>query len=1444
MKNQKTKWKKMLALLMVAVIFGNFNGSFIFSKAAEEKEPALLQHVVTLEENQKEVEENQREGISNHVKNPEENQEQQEESQENQEEEIIQENQKEEITKENQKEEIIQENLKENQEEDTNQVYLEENRKNPEESQENPETSRTAIKQLYIHSRVGGETWKPNMDLSDERLRQSLDFYVRIENTSANELVGDAYTIQWFQDGNLIQGTPKDAGEYTVKITLDDSLSEVAEMAAGYDSFSFKVRKMSLNNAILGLYGESSAVWTGNPVLPQGAYVANSSYTMPEDTYELQFIEGKNCTEVGTGYVNLVGKGPNVEGEKELTYQIQKQRIDLTSIKQEIVTSFTYDGTGKHAVLENSYEGIASIEYSGYHTSNWTKLEEMPVDVGNYKCFVKLIPEDTDHYYSEQWYQDYEITPLQLEVDTTVEKSRVYDTSTNVKTPEVTIKNLVKDDIVILSAQASYDTKHAGKNKTITVTYKMAGLDASNYIAPEDFSLTDGEIIQKEATVENIVLQSYYYNGKREVPLDQTTITNMDHWVLVAYSSVDDVSLDKSEVKAFMEDADVGVDKPVTFTGLKLAGADSGNYVLIQPKTTVTIRKVEFPNAIDIQMESYQYGSAVPTPSLPDYKGDGEITYKYREVDSGEEYQEWKEIEPETLKPGNYEMIAEVTETTNYRGGTTSYPKKFSVNRFSPEISGTENWEKIYGDKDFYLDITQKGDGQISYQVFKGNDVVSVAADGKVSIDKAGDAIIKVSTTQTDTYQEEFMLVNISVAKAKGSASITQEGWVYHPQNNNAKLPVSVSETNGTDFVTYQYKRKDAKDENYQKEIPVKVGTYTVKALFPATENYNAVSVETDFTITKAKAQISGAERYIKTYGDQSFVLNISKIGEGNLKYALTSGKDVINIKENGLVTIKKAGTALITVSMAATENYYAAEEIQVEIVVSKAKGEGSVTLEDWEYSPDNKNANVPVVKSKTNGTSQVSYQYKLKNAEDSSYTNRVPATIGTYTVKAVFSETENYQEVIATADFRITKATPSLSIREVSKKTYGEADFNLQVSKIGESEVTYRSDNKKVITVTKSGKVHIEGAGTAIITAHMEESNNYYEISKKITIDVEKAKGEGSVTLKDWEYSPDNKNANVPVAKSETNGINQVSYEYKQKTAKDSSYTKEVPINAGDYTVKATFGETENYHKVIATADFTILKKEKPDNTPIGKATKIEAAKDIYKIKDISLPEGWAWKNRDENLIIGGIVTATAIYQDTVNYKRYEIQIQISKQAEIIVDGTDFIYTIGKDTNAIIQCTGVLSELKSVAVDGIILSTSNYTLKEGSTILSINGEYLNTLSVKKHKIRLSYTAGDVETILTVTKAKEEEQDNNENKTPDNHTTDNHTTDNHSQNGKETDTDNNSQNEKTNTDATMENTNRPATGDNDSIELYILLLLLSAAVIITSIYSVKNKSKY
>ena len=84
------------------------------------------------------------------------------------------------------------------------------------------------------------------------------------------------------------------------------------------------------------------------------------------------------------------------------------------------------------------------------------------------------------------------------------------------------------------------------------------------------------------------------------------------------------------------------------------------------------------------------------------------------------------------------------------------------------------------------------------------------------------------------------------------------------------------------------------------------------------------------------------------------------------------------------------------------------------------------------------------------------------------------------------------------------------------------------------------------------------------------------------------------------------------------------------------------------------------------------------------------------------------------------------------------------------ITSGADLTYTIGSGKDVTITCDGALSDFTGVKIDGVTLPSSQYAVKEGSTIVTLPGDTLDTLAPGSHTITLVYTYGEVSTTLTV----------------------------------------------------------------------------------------------
>ena len=160
------------------------------------------------------------------------------------------------------------------------------------------------------------------------------------------------------------------------------------------------------------------------------------------------------------------------------------------------------------------------------------------------------------------------------------------------------------------------------------------------------------------------------------------------------------------------------------------------------------------------------------------------------------------------------------------------------------------------------------------------------------------------------------------------------------------------------------------------------------------------------------------------------------------------------------------------------------------------------------------------------------------------------------------------------------------------------------------------------------------------------------------------------------------------------------------------------------------------------------------------------------------------------------------------------------------IIDGAESTWTQNTNTDGslVIRGDGAIAKFKEVRVDGVVIDVKNYTVTEGSTIITLKTEYLKTLPAGKHTFEIAWTDGSATTYFTVAGSTTEE----DNKLEDNKVEDNTIDDKKAE-------DNNVENSRSDVDSNAS----LKTGDTTDIRLW-LILLMSALTIMTGL-TVKSK---
>ena len=197
-----------------------------------------------------------------------------------------------------------------------------------------------------------------------------------------------------------------------------------------------------------------------------------------------------------------------------------------------------------------------------------------------------------------------------------------------------------------------------------------------------------------------------------------------------------------------------------------------------------------------------------------------------------------------------------------------------------------------------------------------------------------------------------------------------------------------------------------------------------------------------------------------------------------------------------------------------------------------------------------------------------------------------------------------------------------------------------------------------------------------------------------------------------------------------------------------------------------------------------------------------------------------------------GGIINETrtdyytrCTYEFTFQYVKEEVS---PKEYEF-TEGANQTYTIDESKDATFRIDADYSLFTNkVYVDDKLIDSTNYDSKTGSTVITLKDEYLKTLSVGEHTLKVAFSDnGEAITKFTI---KEKQQ----NETPE----DNKNTGSTENTEKEEQPENNNL---TNNDVQKENTNNPKTGDN--VIVYAVLFAIALLGIITLIIVNNTKRK-
>lgn len=249
--------------------------------------------------------------------------------------------------------------------------------------------------------------------------------------------------------------------------------------------------------------------------------------------------------------------------------------------------------------------------------------------------------------------------------------------------------------------------------------------------------------------------------------------------------------------------------------------------------------------------------------------------------------------------------------------------------RIAERIGGFSDIHNCYYDKEdwqnqhYYCRVTYNGDVRYYYACpFSETGKIDRSSIKKINFNNLSSSVFDVPRNfkQMESQGEQATRYVISTVSTNGTVSIT--GGNTAAAGETVRLTVTPNKG-------YEISSVTATAKNGSRVTVSGTGstrTFTMPA--------SAVTVTATFKKIQLKTQTITCQSYFyKDLGDPAFNLGASASGGGKLTYS-SSNTDVATVSSNGLVTLKGAGNAIITITAAETSEYASATK-QVTVIVS-----------------------------------------------------------------------------------------------------------------------------------------------------------------------------------------------------------------------------------------------------------------------------------------------------------------------------------------------------------------------------------------------------------------------------------------------------------------------------------------------------------------------------
>lgn len=765
-----------------------------------------------------------------------------------------------------------------------------------------------------------------------------------------------------------------------------------------------------------------------------------------------------------------------------------------------------------------------------------------------------------------------------------------------------------------------------------------------------------------------------------------------------------------------------------------------------------------------------------------DGENDGEVTVEFKVAEAGRYYIFGGDLSMhETTVAGASASTSHFTLTSNE---IVSMPDSMSEYQDDEVISATScvrfYYEDTNDDGSTGLDLAAGG------TIWKATySVDSTTPSGTYYVALSNAFVTYLDTNEADqewdaSTDNTVLVATIQVTRAKVNVTPAVSGYEENYQYTGSQIKPEVTVTSSTNPSLVLEKDRDytvTYGEN--KEIAENGGSITIHPV--ESSDYNVAETTVSFNITKATSNIAVLNATIAQafpngirvpagiplasletlLATQNPLLSLSAFGVSwkNPMTVISTGSHSYDITyvQNGDATHYNASDEVVTI--------YGLDKVAVDISVDGENGTFSVpskeltnktetivsdVLEDTEITIElNPDEDYAVNKVTVDGVEQEVVDNKvIVTATDEDMV--VVVTFKYALLPLTISGIENNQEIPYTGqpvelegNLAVSENADEITVNDLTTTWY-DSDDNIisQPSEIGTYKVvySYKGDNYEGSLTVNFEIIKAQSDFNALLT----QLGSFGEI--KVPVGTKLSEIEGIIKAQypifsmaafglSWEDDTTVVSAGA--------GAYPVNYLQKNDSTHYNSVNGMIPIYGLNIVTIAT--SVDGGHGTITEVEEPVL-----EGTEV---TITVTPDDGYRISKVTVDD-------EEVTVSNNKIVVTAGNADTMEIvAKFEL-IPITYE---YLEGEGQTYTIGTDGTATFRIDAAYSLFDKVYVDDKLVDSSNYTSKSGSTVITLTKEFMESLSVGTHTLKVTFTdSGTAATTFTV-KAAETVQDSVDN---------------------------------------------------------------------------------